>query len=69
MAGKRILILGGGFGGLTAANALEVGGGEAAAVQGNFFAVPSPEVELTRPSATAYGGKRAFEAVRLRQWF
>ncbi|MBI3031678.1 MAG: NAD(P)/FAD-dependent oxidoreductase [Candidatus Rokubacteria bacterium] len=48
---------------------LEVGGGEAVAVQGNFFVVPSPEVELTRPSATAYGEKRAFEAVRLRQWF
>ncbi|MBI2155128.1 MAG: NAD(P)-binding protein [Candidatus Rokubacteria bacterium] len=70
MGGKRILILGGGFGGLTAANALRraldsshtitlidrrrdfmmglrklwilTRGGEAAAVQGNFFAVPSP---------------------------
>jgi sulfide:quinone oxidoreductase len=48
---------------------LEVGGREAAAVQGNFFAVPAPEVELTRPSAAAYGEKRAFEAVRLTQWF
>ena len=47
----------------------EVGGREAAAMRGNFFAVPAPEVELIRPSAGTYGEKRAFEAVRLQQWF
>jgi hypothetical protein len=38
-------------------------------MRGNFFAAPAPEVELIRPSAATYREKRAFEAVRLQQWF
>lgn len=48
---------------------LEVGGGEAAAVAGDFYAEPEPEVALEAPSAEALEAKRAFVDERLEAWF
>lgn len=48
---------------------LEVGGGSAMMVQGNFLAEPEPEVTLTEPSPEYLDEKRAFETQRLHTWF
>lgn len=48
---------------------LEVGGGQAMMVQGNFLAEPEPEVTLTEPSPEYLADKRAFETQRLQAWF
>jgi sulfide:quinone oxidoreductase len=48
---------------------MEVGGGEAQLVQGNFLAEPAPQVTLTEPSPQYLEQKRSFEADRLRTWF
>lgn len=48
---------------------IELGGQQAAMVQGNFFASPSPQVQVTPPSTDAYQQKIAFERTRLARWF
>ena len=48
---------------------LEVGGGMAQLVQGNFLAEPAPEVTLTEPSTDYLEHKREFEQERLQKWF
>ena len=48
---------------------LEVGGGMAHLVQGNFLAEPAPQVTLTEPSLEALEHKREFEQERLQMWF
>ena len=48
---------------------LEVGGGKAMMVRGNFLAEPEPEVTLTEPSPEYLDEKRSFETERLRAWF
>jgi sulfide:quinone oxidoreductase len=47
---------------------LEMGGGEASMVRGEFFADP-PAVELTVPTHDQRGEKEQFEADRLTAWF
>lgn len=47
---------------------LEVGGGEAMRVQGNFLADP-PSVELTQPSGDQLALKHEWERERLAAWF
>lgn len=47
---------------------MEVGGGQAAVVEGRFFP-GAPEVRLRSPSSEALQLKREFEAERLRRWF
>ena len=48
---------------------LEVGGGKAMMVRGNFLAEPEPEVMLTEATAELLGEKRSFETQRLSEWF
>ncbi|MEX2029454.1 MAG: FAD-dependent oxidoreductase [Anaerolineales bacterium] len=48
---------------------LEVGGGKAQLVQGDFLAHPGPQVQLTEPSAEVLEAKRVFERDRLAAWF
>lgn len=48
---------------------LEIGGGEAMLVRGNFLAQPAPEVELTAPSSDFVDEKWRFERDRLDTWF
>lgn len=48
---------------------LEVGGGQAMMVEGNFLAEPEPEVVLTSASPKYLEKKRAFETQRLQAWF
>lgn len=48
---------------------IEVGGGQAAMVSGEFLAVPAPKVEVSPPTADAYLAKLEFERSRLREWF
>ncbi|MGQ0535583.1 MAG: NAD(P)/FAD-dependent oxidoreductase, partial [Methanobacteriota archaeon] len=48
---------------------LEVGGGHAVEVAGEFYARPDPRVSVGTPSAAALEKKRTFEAERLRRWF
>jgi len=48
---------------------LEIGGGEAMFVRGNFLAEPEPDVELTTPSAASLAEKSRFERERLDAWF
>jgi len=48
---------------------LEIGGGQAMLVQGEFLAAPAPRVELTEPSADSLAQKRTWEAERLAAWF
>lgn len=48
---------------------LEVGGGEAMMVQGNFLAEPAPEVVLSEASPRYLQEKRDFETQRLQTWF
>jgi sulfide:quinone oxidoreductase len=52
----------------TGACFVEMGGGEASAVRGAFFAAP-PAVELTAPSREGREEKERFEAERLDAWF
>lgn len=47
---------------------LEVGGGQAAQVEGGFLEDP-PRVVMTEPSAEHLAAKRAFERERLEAWF
>ncbi len=48
---------------------LEVGGGKAMRVAGNFLATPAPAIEVEEPSTQAFASKREFESDRLREWF
>lgn len=48
---------------------LEVGGGQAMMVRGNFLAEPKPQVTLTDASPQYLDEKRAFELLRLESWF
>ena len=48
---------------------LEVGGGKAMMVRGNFLAEPEPEVILTEATAEFLNEKRSFETQRLSEWF
>ncbi len=48
---------------------LEVGGGQAMMVQGNFLAAPEPQVSVDGPSAAYLEEKRAFEVEHLNNWF
>jgi sulfide:quinone oxidoreductase len=48
---------------------LEVGGGKAMMVRGNFLAEPEPEVMLTEATTEYLNEKRAFETQRLMEWF
>ena len=48
---------------------LEVGGGQAMMVTGNFMAEPEPQVMLTEATAQYMNEKRAFETDRLKKWF
>ena len=48
---------------------LEVGGGKAMMVRGNFLAEPEPEVTLTEATAEFLQEKSLFESQRLVEWF
>jgi sulfide:quinone oxidoreductase len=48
---------------------LEMGKGQAALVDGAFFAEPEPQVVLAEPSPVHAEEKRRFEAERLARWF
>ena len=48
---------------------LEVGGGKAMMVRGNFLAEPEPEVTLVEASGELLEEKRSFETQRLIEWF
>lgn len=48
---------------------LELGGGQAMMVQGDFLADPAPQVVLTEASPRYLQEKRNFEAQRLQSWF
>lgn len=48
---------------------IEVGGGSAAYVRGEFLAAPAPRTEVTAPTAEAYQQKIEFERSRLDAWF
>ena len=48
---------------------LEVGGGEAMLVQGNFLAAPEPEVRILEPAPEHLQAKRELERSRLADWF
>jgi sulfide:quinone oxidoreductase len=52
----------------TGACFMEMGGGEASTIRGDFYANP-PAVELTTPSATQREEKVRFEVERLERWF
>ena len=48
---------------------IEVGGGQAAYVTGNFLATPAPALQVTPPSEAAFMEKIEFERSRLTSWF
>jgi sulfide:quinone oxidoreductase len=48
---------------------LEMGGGQATLVQGDFFARPAPDVRVGEPSPESLAGKHRFESERLARWF
>lgn len=48
---------------------LEVGGGSAMLVQGNFLAEPEPVVSISEPSPEHLEAKRDLERSRLNEWF
>ena len=48
---------------------LEVGTAQAAMVEGEFFAEPEPQVQITEPTTTHAAEKRSFESERLARWF
>ena len=56
------------FDGMGACN-IEVGGGQAALISGNFYAEPKPHVTMSEMSAGRLAEKRAFEADHLQKWF
>lgn len=47
---------------------MEVGGGQASYVEGNFFAEPAPALRLDPPSEQNYEKKHEFERSRLKEW-
>jgi sulfide:quinone oxidoreductase len=47
---------------------VEVGGGMATAVRGQFLAAPEPIIDVAAPSAQMLAEKRAFETSRLEAW-
>ena len=48
---------------------IEVGGGQATMVQGDFLAAPAPAVQIAPPSPQIYQQKVDFEKTRLSTWF
>jgi sulfide:quinone oxidoreductase len=48
---------------------VEVGGGQATMVQGDFLATPAPAVQIAPPSTQIYQQKVDFERTRLAMWF
>jgi hypothetical protein len=48
---------------------MEVGGGQAMLLGGEFLAQPAPEVSLTEATSEYYQQKLAFERERLSAWF
>ncbi|MBI2332467.1 MAG: FAD-dependent oxidoreductase [Chloroflexi bacterium] len=48
---------------------LEVGGGKAMMIEGNFYAEPDPLARLTDATKANMDEKRSFESQRLREWF
>lgn len=54
-----------GFGGCF----LEIGGGEAVKVEGDFLAQPAPQVTISGPSSEMLAAKLGFEQERLETWF
>ncbi len=48
---------------------IEVGGGQATTVRGDFLAAPAPAVQIAPPSVEAYQQKVDFERTRLMAWF
>ena len=48
---------------------IEMGKGQAALIDGSFYAEPEPQVVLTEPSPLHAEEKRRFEAERLERWF
>jgi sulfide:quinone oxidoreductase len=48
---------------------IEFGAGEAALVEGRFFAEPEPQVSLRGPAPEHARAKRSFESERLEAWF
>lgn len=47
---------------------LEFNGRRAAALEGDFFAKPKPNVRMAEPNAETFARKEAFEAERLQTW-
>jgi sulfide:quinone oxidoreductase len=47
---------------------LEIGGGRAAYVEGNFYAQPEPDVEVAEPTPETFRRKEEFVRERLRNW-
>lgn len=75
---KRVLILGGGFGGLAAAHRLKqllpekdesLLIDQRADFMKGFLTEPGPQIELTDPSPIYLEEKRAFKKDRLQAWF
>ncbi|AEF40924.1 NAD(P)/FAD-dependent oxidoreductase [Hoyosella subflava] len=48
---------------------LELPGRKVARVQGNFYAEPRPDVELSAPDDASFAAKQQWESDRLTQWF
>jgi sulfide:quinone oxidoreductase len=48
---------------------VEIGEGEAAVVQGKWYAEPEPVVSIEGPSTAYAAEKRAFETDHLQRWF
>lgn len=48
---------------------LELGGGEGVQIEGDFYAMPAPDVRALPPSPAALQAKARFEEERLRRWF
>jgi sulfide:quinone oxidoreductase len=48
---------------------LEVGGGKAVMVEGEFLASSGPQVRLTKAKKSLYERKKKFERKRLESWF
>jgi sulfide:quinone oxidoreductase len=48
---------------------VETGGGQAAAIEGDFYATPAPAVRVADPTEAGMLGKQRFESERLGRWF
>ena len=48
---------------------MEVGGGKAALVKGDFLFEPSPKIEVSQPSSEGLQAKKEFESTRIGTWF